>query len=120
MPGVAYFAPVYQVEPDLEKVKQKIAACLDAEGFESFAVRVKRPDKTFPLTSPQIERKLGAFIQNWSGMAVNLRRPQLTVYAEWLRGKVLLYWKRIPAPAGLPIGVAGKVLCLLPVESIHR
>lgn len=111
--GVAYFARFFSCPPVLEEVKTAVMAIMPKEDVTTFAVRNKRDDKTFPMTSLEIEREVGGFIQDHRGWKVDLEHPQLTIYCEWMKKHVLFYLDHSPGPRGLPVGIAGKVLCLI-------
>jgi len=80
---------------------------------ESFAVRCLRSDKRFPLTSPEVERRVGTFVQERTEWPVDLRNPDLTIHVL-IDEKGLFTWThRIPGPGGLPVGVGGRASCLI-------
>jgi thiamine biosynthesis protein ThiI len=76
-------------------------------------VRTKRGYKAFPLTSPEINREVGHYLQQHFGAAVNLDRPELTVSIEILPHEAFFYFDREAGPGGLPVGVSGTVACLV-------
>jgi len=80
---------------------------------ESFAIRCLRSDKRFPMTSPEVERRVGAFVQERTSWPVHLNRPDLTIHIL-IDEKGLFTWiHRIPGPGGLPVGVGGRASCLI-------
>lgn len=58
--GVESFARVLRTPADLEALRAALEKALEGQTFGSFRITAKRTDKTFPLTSPEIERALGA------------------------------------------------------------
>ncbi len=81
--------------------------------FSSFAVRCKRTEKRFPMSSADIERRLGAYIRERTGASVNLRAPERTFWIRLLPDGFYLAAERLTAPGGLPVGISGRVLALL-------
>ncbi|MEU8786582.1 tRNA uracil 4-sulfurtransferase ThiI [Streptomyces sp. NPDC048637] len=80
----------------------------------SFAVRVKRRDKSFEMTSSQFERFLGARVQEaLGGLPVNLSSPDVRVSVEIDRKESYVSWTRHQGPGGLPVGSSGRALVLL-------
>src|SRR5699024_6155458 len=80
----------------------------------TFAVRVNRGDKGFPLRSDELARRLGAAIlerTDWS--RVNLSRPDQSFYVDIYPEGVYLYDGRYRGLGGLPVFTAGPVLSLL-------
>jgi thiamine biosynthesis protein ThiI len=80
---------------------------------ESFAIRCLRSDKRFPLTSPEVERRVGTFVQDRTGWPVDLRNPDLTIHVLVDEKGVFTWTHRIPGPGGLPVGVGGRASCLI-------
>src|SRR5512135_2796484 len=77
--GVANFSIVERTARDIEVLKTRILESLDATHFASFRIDTQRGDKTFPLTSPEINRQLGAAVQAKSGARVDLENAEFTV-----------------------------------------
>jgi tRNA uracil 4-sulfurtransferase len=81
---------------------------------ESFAVRVHRVDKRFPLTSSEMENWLGNAVRErtpWS--RVKLDRPERTFYVDIYPEGLFLYSERFKGIGGLAVGSSGRVLSLL-------
>jgi thiamine biosynthesis protein ThiI len=78
-----------------------------------FAVRVRRRDKSFPLTSQQLERAIGAEVQALTGLPVRLRDPDLEVRVELDREWAYVRTRELRCAGGLPVGVSGRALVLL-------
>ncbi len=81
----------------------------------SFRITARRADKNFPLTSDEINYKIGEYIFEKSGLGlkVNLKKPDINCFIEIIEGKALIYFEKIPALGGLPSGTSGKVLSLI-------
>jgi thiamine biosynthesis protein ThiI len=76
-------------------------------------VSVRRADKRFPMTSPEVERDVGGRIKNARGWKVDLEHADLVVYIELLSDEAFYFFGKERGPGGLPIGTAGRVACLL-------
>jgi thiamine biosynthesis protein ThiI len=113
VPGVANFALAYRTQLQLEVLKPAVIQALAGRTFRSFRVHTKRGYKAFPLTSPDINRDVGHYLQMQLGAAVDLERPELTVWIEILPHEALFFFERQAGPGGLPVGVSGTVACLL-------
>jgi thiamine biosynthesis protein ThiI len=111
--GIAHFAPAFLVGRTMVAIRAAVLARLPECPVESFAIRAVRADKTFPLTSPEIECELGAAIQERTGWPVRLKDPVLTISVEVLRDRAIVSLGRLPGPGGLPVGVSGRVGLLL-------
>lgn len=111
--GVESFARVLRTPPDLEALKAALEKALEGQAFGSFRITAKRSDKAFPLTSPEIERALGAFVKGKTGAQVRLKGAEREFVVRILPGAALLEVERHPGPGGLPPGVSGRVVALL-------
>ena len=79
----------------------------------SFAVRARRRDKRFPMTSADLNREIGARVQQAYGYPVNLSRPDLTIVVEVDQREVFVYLDGAPGQGGLPVGMSGRALVLM-------
>jgi len=81
---------------------------------KSFALRVHRVDKRFPLKSAEMETWLGDAIRSstsWS--RVDLDSPDRTFYVDIYGDALFFYAERNKGIGGLPVGMSGHVLSLL-------
>jgi thiamine biosynthesis protein ThiI len=111
--GIANFSLAERVELDMAALKTAVGKALQGRSFGSFKVATKRAYKQFPLNSEEVNRELGAFIQGETQAAVDLERPDLTVHVEVLPREIYFSCGREAGPGGLPLGVSGRVVCLL-------
>lgn len=115
-PGVSSVSPVRIVRADLETLRAEAFALARAElagATGTFAVNARRSDKSFPLTSPEIDREIGGPLAADLGLQVKLRQPDHRLGIEVARDGALLYVHTVRAVGGLPVGTAGKVLLML-------
>ena len=89
------------------------AVALAAGRSGSFAVRARRRDKRFPLTSAQLAREIGTRVQRAYGYPVNLSHPDLTIVVEVDQSEVFVYTGGAPGQGGLPVGMSGRALVLM-------
>lgn len=113
--GVENFSLTLETERTLESMRAGVAALLEAEGPPrgSFRVRVKRSDKAYPRTSPEVEREVGHFIKELTGAPVSLRDPDSVYWVEILHQGAFLSSAVLPGAGGLPVGASGHVVCLI-------
>jgi thiamine biosynthesis protein ThiI len=79
----------------------------------SFAVRARRRDKRFPVTSAELAVMIGSRIQQEYGYPVNLRAPDTTVFVEVDQREVFIFTEGRPGQGGLPVGMSGRALVLM-------
>ena len=111
--GVANFSCARRVPSTLHAIKTAIAEAIKGESPASFRVTARRAFASFPMTSTDLNRELGAFIQAQTGWRVDLTRPELNVHVEVLPEETFVYTKKLPGPGGLPVGVSGRVAALM-------
>ena len=111
--GVANFARARRVGRNIDELAGAVIADLDGREPRSFRVTARRADKTYALTSPEIEREVGGRIKAARDWQVDLGNPELVVRIEILAREAFYSLDRHPGPGGLPSGVSGPVLCLL-------
>lgn len=111
--GVANFAQAGRAPLDVDAIAQAILGDLGERTAPTFRVSARRADKRFPLTSPQIEREVGGRIKEAKGWTVDLDDPELTIHVEALTTDAFYYFGKELGAGGMPVGVSGRVVCLL-------
>lgn len=111
--GLAYFAFVKNCQQNIEAIKEAAAEILKNKNFNTFRIEARRSDKNFPLTSQQINEQIGAYVVGKLDRKVKLESPELTLFIELVEEYCFLYTEKITGLGGLPVGVNGKVVCLL-------
>lgn len=152
--GIASILVGYEVRQEYAGLEEDVVAMVKSQisNFKcsSFAVRVKRGNKQYPMNSMEVERTLGAAINVAMGWKVDLTNPDITVCVEIIERTAFVFMilrhfdrpsprargeispierdlstrrlarddglgaaGKIPGPGGLPVGVSGRVLCLL-------
>ncbi|TMA91575.1 MAG: tRNA 4-thiouridine(8) synthase ThiI [Deltaproteobacteria bacterium] len=111
--GVANFSLVERTARDIGALRNRILESLNGTQFESFRIETQRGDKTFPLTSPEINRQLGAAVKEKSGARVDLMNAEFTVTVEILPRDAFFGFNKIAGAGGLPVGASGRLIALI-------
>ena len=111
--GVANFSLVERTARDIDVLRTRILDSLNGHRFASFRIDTQRGDKTFPLTSPEINRQLGAAVQEKTGARVDLSHAEYTVTVEVLPHDAFFGFNKLPGAGGLPVGASGRVAALI-------
>ena len=111
--GVAKFFLAYEFPQDLDQIQEALPAMLEGRKFQSFRIETNRADKRFPMTSPEVNTKLGRFVEDVTGVRVDLSNPDLTIYLDIQTRGILLYFDETRAHGGLPVGSSGRVAVML-------
>ncbi len=101
--GITNYAIVKEI-----KTLEEIPSLLPKK-FKTFAVRTKRSDKKYPLTSQEVNIKVGNMIDS----KVDLDNPELTINLDIVEEKIYFYTEKIKGPGGLPLSSSGSLISMI-------
>ena len=114
--GIVYISEVVKCEKTLEdisKTSKEMIKYYEKEKELTFKVESKRTDKSFPLTSPELNAKIGAdILKEYNDLRVDIHNPNFTVFID-VKSSAYIYIKRTRGLGGLPLGSSGEGLLLL-------
>ncbi len=115
--GIVSLSPAQEVEADLEAIKAEALGVAQRAGLDesrSFRMQSRRADKSFPFISPDINRLVGAHVQQATGAQVDLSdEADLTIGVEVRRDHALVFGQTVAGHGGLPLGTQGRVVALM-------
>jgi thiamine biosynthesis protein ThiI len=114
--GVSSVALGWRVESSVSAMEDAVGRLIEDRQFRSFRISARRAFKTYPMTSVELNRHLGAFVLErlkGSGVRVDLKRAELEIHVEVLPAETFVYADPVPGPGGLPVGASGTVAALL-------
>jgi thiamine biosynthesis protein ThiI len=111
--GIANFAPAWRCNREIGAIEKTVFELISDQRFESFRIAARRGDKGYPITSMEVNERLGQIVREKTGARVDLTNPALTIFVEILSQEAFLYLNKFRGAGGLPVGVSGKVLALL-------
>ena len=113
--GLVNFSFGISCEQSIEVIKQKAVELLKDIRFQTFRVSATRSNKSFPLTSQQINEIVGAWILGRSSTPskVSLEKPDVVLFIEVVDNYALLFTEKIRGQGGLPVGVSGRAVSLI-------
>lgn len=116
--GVASVSPAAECLSDMDAIGTAAVDFMNGlirrKGIRTFKVEAKRADKTFPVTSPEIARKIGGRVLAGCGtLKVDVHRPEALLFVDVRRDRTYLFEQKISGFGGLPLGTNGKGLVLL-------
>ena len=111
--GVASVTLAYRSPSTLEAMKGVLGRLLEGRSFPSFRITARRAFKTYPLTSVELNRALGAFVLERVPTRVDLEHAAQEIRVEVLPEETFISLDRVEGPGGLPVGVSGTVTALL-------
>lgn len=115
--GIVGICPVVRVEDKgFEQLSKDVISYMEEmypQGNQTFKVDARRSKKTYPITSMEINSKLGGVILDaFPGMKVDVHNPEIRLNVE-VREEIYLYSEIIPGPGGMPVGTNGSAMLLL-------
>jgi tRNA uracil 4-sulfurtransferase len=115
--GLVWVHRAWRVAKDVDATVQ---ASLDLAGQHPalarggpFAIRARRRDKRFPMTSSDLNILVGRKVQDRYGLPVDLKHPEMVVYIEVDQREVFVFTDGTPGAGGLPVGMSGRALVLM-------
>jgi thiamine biosynthesis protein ThiI len=112
VPGIARVCRALRVEKTPEAAIAA-AIALTGGGSGSFAVRSRRRDKRFPLTSEKLNALIGAEVVAAHGLPVSLKHPDTEIFVEVDQREVFVFTGGLPGQGGLPVGMSGRAVVLM-------
>lgn len=116
--GVASISPAVEAESTLDSIGEAaveyMKAIIKERGIQTFKVKAKRADKSFPVKSPDIGRIIGAKILiGCKVLKVDVNCPDCLLFVDVRQDRSYIYQDKIPGFGGLPLGTNGKGMSLL-------
>lgn len=114
--GISSYSPARKTSLDLEDIKATALDELRAamNGPCRFRVSVKRPNKQFPITSPDMQQLIAAhMLKNISGLKADLHQYDIDLLLEIRYDAAYIYTRSYPGLHGLPVGSSGRGVVLL-------
>jgi tRNA uracil 4-sulfurtransferase len=115
LPGLSVVQPSLRVEPAVEPACRAGIELLrgPAGPGKTFAVRPRRREKRFPVTSMELSRLIGAAVKDALGLGVDLSHPDLQLHVDAYERELFVSVDRLRGAGGLPVGTSGRALVLM-------
>jgi len=112
--GIHSIVICYQVDTNIDNIKEKVLDVVKEIKFKTFKVETKRSDKSFPIPSMDFNHVIGGLIlKNISDVSVDVHNPDYVLKIEIREDYTYIYSKEIEGAGGYPVGVAGKGILML-------
>lgn len=116
--GITSISPAVECNSNIEDIEKTaikyMKDLIEKKGIKTFKVESKRADKSFPLISPEISKRVGgAVLKGCKVLKVDVHDPDCRLFVNVRRDITYLYQQRIKGFGGLPLGTNGKGLILL-------
>lgn len=112
--GLIGVASAVEIDTTMENIESYVKD-IDLSSVKTFKIESKRADKSFPMTSMDLDKHLGGVVlEQWPHLQVDLYNPDEIIKVEVrVNQKTYIYRNLMPCAGGLPLGSAGKGLLLL-------
>ena len=111
--GLAYFAPAVRCTQNEEMISDTAVSLLSELSFSTFRITARRSGPDVPLSTQKLNEYVGACVVEKVKKKVKLKEPDATCYIDLFHKSAFLYTEKISGPGGLPVGVSGKVMCMI-------
>ncbi len=102
-----------RVNNNKEEIENKIKEIIQTLSFKTFKVETIRSDKSFPISSLEFSRIMGAVVLKNKECKVDVHNPDLVLNIEIRSEGTYIYTKEVLGLGGYPVGVQGKGLLML-------
>lgn len=113
--GISSFSRAIRVDFSKDNIRKAIDLIIEKlslEKYRSFRVNCQRLNKQIRTNSMEIEKEMGAYIQEKTGYAVSLKEPDIIFTIELIDESAFVTIDKNFGHAGLPTGIEGKVFVL--------
>ncbi len=114
VPGLSSFALARSVNKDLDSLFDEALRVYKEASKTTFKVVTKRIDKSYPLHSDEINRKIGGYIlKAVETSKVDVHSPEIKINIMIREECAYIYAKKELGIGGYPVGIAGKSMLLI-------
>jgi len=111
--GIHSLSLVLKTDPDIENLKKVCLELIQKEEGQTFKVKSKRADKSYPIISEQIIRQVAGVILANTNLKVDVHNPDILLSIEIRQEGAYIFCHSYPACGGYPLGVGGKIMHML-------
>ena len=112
--GIHSIVIAYKVNTDISEIESNVLALINEIDFNTFKVETDRADKSFPISSMDFSKQIGALVlKNKPNIKVDVHNPDYLLKIEIREDYTYIYSKEIKGLGGYPVGIAGKGLLML-------
>lgn len=111
--GMYSFSLALKIDQDLDNILQVSFDIIKSEKGETFKIRTKRIDKSYPYISDEINRKVASEVLKKTSKRVDVYNPDILLDIEIREDGAYLFTETIKGMGGYPSGTIGKALVML-------
>lgn len=111
--GIHAVSLVYKCPSEIEKIVEASLNLIKQEEGKTFKITCKRSDKTFPIVSDEIIRKVAPVILRNTELKVDVHHPDILLSIEVRDNATYIFTKTFMGSGGYPLGISGKAMMML-------
>lgn len=117
--GVVSVSPAISSQPGYESLKRNvdilIKKILEKQDKFTFKINIKRQNKSFNMTSMQMNSDIGEYILEKypNKLKVDVKNPDIEIFGEFRDKNNIVYYQKISCAGGMPSGINGKAMSLI-------
>ena len=112
--GIHMYHIAYIVDTNIDAITETVFDIVSKEKFKTFKVETKRSDKTFPLSSMEVNPVVATkLLKNINDISVDVHNPELRVNIEIRKDRSYIYLNEYKGIGGYPVGTQKKGLLML-------
>lgn len=112
--GISSYSIVYKTSNELKDIEQLVLKIARENIFKSFAIKARRHNKNYKLTSSELNMHFGGLIlDNFENKTVDLTNADLFIYIEVRDKYTYVFSNYIDGLGGMPVSSSGRVLHLI-------
>jgi thiamine biosynthesis protein ThiI len=113
--GISTVQTAFETEKNFPAIAETVKCLKETlKNVKTFKVEAKRSDKTFHMTSPDLQREVGKVIlDTFAHLTVDVHNPEAVITAEIRDNGAYLSGTKLAGAGGLPVGSSGTGLLLL-------
>ncbi|MFT9057229.1 MAG: tRNA uracil 4-sulfurtransferase ThiI, partial [Ethanoligenens sp.] len=114
--GIVSLVRACVVEKEMAAIEEAVVPYLrdNIEQAKTFKVNAKRADKRFPLSSPEIARRVADKVGDaFPDLEADMRTPELLITVEVRDTDAYIHANSLPGAGGMPAGSCGRAAVLI-------
>ena len=111
--GLSSMSLAMKVAPDIDAIVNTAHALIQDEEGTTFKVITRRHDKTFDMSSDDVNRAVATKILQSLDLKVDVKTPEIKVLVEIRKDAAYIMMGQLKGSGGYPVGIQGRALMLL-------
>lgn len=111
--GMYSFSLALKIDQDLDNILETSLKIIREEKGDTFKIRTRRIDKSYPFISDEINRKIATIVLKNTQKRVDVHNPDILLDIEIREDAAYLFTETVKGMGGYPSGTIGKSLMML-------